>query len=178
LGYNEVDDVAAALAYLHTRPEIDPERIGIHGFSSAGATAIMATARLPGLKAVVAEGGYGDFIENALGTTTRNQGWAGYYFEGGYRWTFHLIYPLVIGFDLDRLSPVSVIDQIAPRPILLIYGSQEVSLSGAYKQKAAAGNNATLWVVEGAGHGTYLNVAPEEYEARLIGFFEEGLQVR
>jgi hypothetical protein len=61
---------------------------------------------------------------------------------------------------------------------LLIYGSQEVSLSGAYKQKAAAGNNATLWVVEGAGHGTYLNVAPEEDEARLIGFFEEGLQVR
>ncbi len=173
LGYDEVNEVADVLDYLLSRPDVDPDRIGIYGFSSAGATSVMAAARLPEIDAVVAEGGYGDFVENALGQTTR-RGVAGY-IEWAYRWPFRPTYRWVIGHDLERLSPVSVIDQIAPRPILLIYGSREVSLAGGRAQLAAAGDNAELWVVEGAGHGDYLAVAPDEYEARLVGFFDGAL---
>lgn len=173
LGYEEVNEVADALGYLHTRPEVDRDRIGIYGFSSAGATAVMAAARLPGLKAVVAEGGYGDFVKNALGAS-RSRGLTGL-IEAAYRRPFRPTYRLVTGLELEQLSPVSVIDRIAPRPILLIYGSQEVSLAGAREQLAAAGDNAELWIVDGAGHGNYLAVAPEEYEARLVGFFQEAL---
>jgi len=174
LGFKEVDEVADALDYLHQRPEVDPERIGVYGFSQAGATTIMAAARLPGLKAVVAEGGYGDFSSNALGTA-HNEGLVARYFKWGHRHSFEPMYRLITGLDLAVLSPVSVIDQISPRPILLIYGSQEISLSGAYEQLAAAGENAELWVVEGAGHGNYLTVAGAEYETRLVGFFDAAL---
>ncbi len=173
LGYDEVNEVADALDYLLTRPDVDPDRIGIYGFSSAGATSVMAAAQLPEIDAVVAEGGYGDFLDNALGQTT--QGGIAGYVEWAYRQPFRPIYRRVIGHDLERLSPVSVIDQIVPRPILLIYGSREVSLSGAREQLAAAGDNAELWVVEGAGHGDYFAVAPDEYEMRLVGFFDEAL---
>jgi dienelactone hydrolase len=38
LGYEEMDEVRDALDYLRARDDIDPDRIGILGFSSAGAT--------------------------------------------------------------------------------------------------------------------------------------------
>jgi hypothetical protein len=170
LGYQEVDEVADALDYLLARPEVDPDRIGVHGFSSAGATAIMAAARLPALRAVVAEGGYGDFAEDTL-KPGRGKNLLSY-FEVVYFAAVKLTYRLVTGIDINLLSPQDVIGQIAPRPILLIYGSQEVSLSGGRHQLAAAGDNATLWIVAGARHGNYLELAPEAYEARLVKFFD------
>jgi pimeloyl-ACP methyl ester carboxylesterase len=174
LGYREVDEVADVLDYLLSRPEVDPERVGIYGFSSAGATAVMAAARLPQLKAVVAEGGYGDFAEEAVGLSGSTDSLPGY-FEALVRWSIVQAYPVLTGLDIHQLSPTDVIAQIAPRPILLIYGSQEVSLGGGKQQAAAAGNNAELWIVPGAGHGNYLDVAPQAYEAKLVSFFEKSL---
>jgi pimeloyl-ACP methyl ester carboxylesterase len=189
LGYLEVNEVADVLAYLSARPQ----RIGIYGFSSAGATSVMAAARFPQICAVVAEGGYGDFLENTLGQDT-GSGLRAYfgsflqnalgqdigsglsvYFLTLYRWGSKLTYRLLIGLDMSRLSPASVIGQIAPRPILLIYGSRETSLPGGYQQKEAAGDNAELWIVEGAGHGSYLAAAPAAYEARITAFFDKAL---
>ncbi|MBI1877298.1 MAG: dienelactone hydrolase family protein, partial [Chloroflexi bacterium] len=174
LGYREVDEVADALDYLQIRPEVDPERIGVYGFSSAGATAIMAAARLPQLKAVVAEGGYGDFAEETL-TLVAVPRSLGDYFQIEYFWSIRQFYALLTGLDINLLSPEDVIGQISPRPILLIYGSKEVSLAGAHRQQAAAGKNADLWVVEGAGHGNYFDVASKEYETRLTTFFDQSL---
>ncbi len=174
LGYQEVDEVADALDYLLSRPDVDPELMGIYGFSSAGATSVMAAARLPQLKAVVAEGGYGNFGQNALGQG-RGNNLIDAYFLPPYRWSSHFTYYLITGNDISTLSPVSVIDQIAPRPILLIYGSKENSLAGGQHQQAVAGDNAELWIVEGAGHGNYLQIAPEAYKTRVIRFFNQAL---
>jgi fermentation-respiration switch protein FrsA (DUF1100 family) len=174
LGYKEVDEVADALDYLQARPEVDPQRIGVYGFSSAGATAIMATARLPQLRAVVAEGGYGDFPEETLTPAADRSGLGGY-FQTTFFWSARQFYGLMTGMDINLLSPVDVIGRISPRPILLIYGSREVSLIGGQRQQAAAGKNAELWVVEGAGHGNYFDVAPQEYETRLATFFDRSL---
>lgn len=173
LGYKEVDEVADALAYLQTRPEVDLQRIGVYGFSSAGATAIMAAARLPQLKAVVAEGGYGDFAEETLTPAAGSKGFSGY-FQAAFFWSARQFYDLLTGMDINLLSPTDVIGRISPRPILLIYGSREVSLVGARRQQAA-GENTELWVVEGAGHGNYFDVMSKEYETRLTTFFDESL---
>jgi hypothetical protein len=173
LGYKETSEVGDALAYLQSREDIDPERIGVLGFSSAGATAIMSAAQFPAIRAVVAEGGYGDFAEGALGLGTGRT-----VLEMVYKQSLAISYRLLTGVDIDKLSPGDVIGQIAPRPILLIYGSRERSLSGAYRQLAAAGDHAGLWVVEGAGHGNYLDVAPGDYEARVVAFFDKGLPAR
>jgi len=173
LGYREVGDVADALDYLTTRPDVDAHRIGIHGFSSAGATSVMAAARLSELRAVVAEGGYGDFIQNSF--NRHKDDFLTIYAFTLFRWAMGVTYRVVTGLDINQLSPVSVIGEIAPRPILLIYGSREVSLSGGRQQKAAAGDNAQLWIVEGAGHGNYLSVAPEAYEDHIVTFFDKAL---
>ncbi len=171
LGYKEVSEVGDALAYLRTRADVDPARIGIFGFSSAGATAVMSAARYPDLRAVVAEGGYGDFAEGAVGMGAGD----GTFLETIFKWSLGMSYHVISGVDIDRLSPIDVIGQIEPRPILLFYGSRERSLPGAYDQLEAAGPNATLWIVPGATHGNYLDVAPAEFERRLVAFFDAAL---
>src|SRR5436190_2142295 len=49
-----------AARYLRTRPDVDPERIGALGVSMGAATAIMAAAEDPTIKAVVSDSGYAD----------------------------------------------------------------------------------------------------------------------
>lgn len=173
LGAAEVSEVADALDYLTGRGDVDPQKIGVHGFSSAGATAILAAAHMPQLRAVVAEGGYGDFGRDALGGGGSSNPVVRL-FEALFASGMRVTYRGVTGRSITQLSPVSVIGQIAPRPILLIYGSREVSLP-AGRAQAAAGASAELWVVEGAGHGNYLQVAPEAYPRRVTAFFDAAL---
>jgi uncharacterized protein len=166
--------VGDALDYLATRPDVDMEKLAIHGFSVGGAIATMAGARYPELKAVSAEGGYHDFSEQ-LSDNVQAQ-WPGLGFL--YEWGVHIGYRLTTGYDLSVLSPIAAIGQIAPRPILLIYGTAEPSLPGAHLQMAAAKGNAELWEVPGATHGTYQYGAPEEYERRVVGFYDRVFNIR
>lgn len=174
LGYQEVNEVADALTYVSSRPEVDPDQIGIMGFSSAGATAVMAAARFPELRAVVAMGGYGDFFPDTMGTVPSTALEA--FIVNSTRIAMPWTYRFVIGSSITTLNPVGVIDEIAPRPILLIYGTEEISLPSGRAQLAAAGDNATLWLVEGAGHGNYQRIAPEAYEQRVVDFFDRALE--
>src|SRR5690606_28545447 len=167
LGYLEVDQVADALNYLATRPDVDMTRVGIHGFSAAGATSIMAAARYVNLKAAVAMGGYHDF--GATLDAEAQGSWYGPLYAAGAR----AGYRLATGLDMEVLSPVSVIDQISPRRVLLIDGTREPSLAGAYLQQKAAGSNAELWVVEGAGHGSYWDMGPEAFAQHIIPFLDD-----
>ena len=171
LGYHEVAEVGDALAYLGTRPDVDMERIGIYGFSAGGATSIMAAARYPQIGAVIATGGYHDFAA-LLGEQEDGQ-----WFSLLYRAGAHLAYRLATGQSMTVLSPVSVIDEIAPRPVQLIYGTHESSLAGAHLQLAAAGPTANLWVVEGATHGTYWQTAPDKFERTVLSFLDSAFGV-
>jgi dienelactone hydrolase len=171
LGYKEAAQVSDALAYLDTRSDVDPNRIGIHGFSAGGAAAIIAAARFSELKVVVAEGGYHDFAAEVERNTPTTQ-----WFAPLFRFGAHLSYRVTTGDDMRVLSPISVIGQISPRPILLIYGTNEPGLDGARLQQTAAGVNAQLWEVAGAGHGNYAAVAPDEYGQRVVGFISAALR--
>jgi hypothetical protein len=167
LGGLEALQVGDALAYLRTRPDVDMTRVGAHGFSQAGAAAIMAAARYPELRAVIAEGGYDDF-GGELARGAERLGLLAPLFDFGGR----LAYRLRVGQDVSVLSPISVIHTIAPRSILLIYGTNEPSLDGARRQVAAAVANAQLWEVSGAGHGDYAAVAGDEYARRIVAFMD------
>lgn len=173
LGYQEVEDVQAAYRYLETRPDVDANRVGLHGFSSAGATSIMSAARMPEIRSVSAEGGYHDYAVE--------MGWEDQNLSLLYRpfqWGALVAYRVITGDDLRELSPYNMIDQLGTRPLLLIYGSLEVTLPGARKMLARAqanGEPAELWVVEGADHGGYMTVAYEEFVRRVVAFHRNAL---
>ncbi|MBI5668983.1 MAG: prolyl oligopeptidase family serine peptidase [Chloroflexi bacterium] len=172
LGYQEVEDVQAAYEYLKTRDEVDPARVGLHGFSSAGSTGLMALARLPELRSASAEGGYHDYAD-LLGL-----GGSATYFDTLYQLGAALAYRVFTGAEIENLSPYDTIGTIGPRAVLLVYGSREVTLPGARLMLERAlqnGVQAELWVVEGAGHGDYLSVAPDEFVRQVVGFHQAAL---
>ncbi len=167
LGYVETDDVAAAYDYLSQRGDVDMRRVSLHGFSSAGATSLFAAARLPQIQAVSVEGNYANFADQ-LGI-----GQSDGPLEQLIRLGAALSYRVTTGLDIQRLDPLNAIDAIAPRPILFIYGSREVSLPGARLMLARAqadGGRAELWVVEGSGHGGYRTAAGDAYAQKLVDF--------
>ncbi len=166
LGRGEADDLVDAMSVLEDRPEVDPDRIGALGFSSAGAAVIMAAAAEPRLRAIVVEGSYRRLVDALY-----NDMWFTALMRAG-TW---LSYRLDTGYTLDDVSPMDVIGEIAPRPILLIYGSEESALPQGRSLLELAGENAELWVVPGAHHGDYLSVAPDEFESRVIGFLDRAL---
>ncbi len=172
LGYKEVDDVEAAYAYLRTRDDVDPMRIGLHGFSSAGATSMMAAGRIPEIRSVTAIGGYHDF--NALVQPENLDIYLPQLFSFG----ASLAYRIRVGESITHLSPINALDEIAPRPLLLIYGNRESSLAGARQMLARSeevGGNTDLWIVDEAGHGEYLLVAREEFAQRAVRFHRAAL---
>jgi putative redox protein len=56
--------------------------------------------------------------------------------------------------NFERVSPVKYIAEIAPRPLLLVHGSQDdmVSVSHAYKLYAEAGEPKNIVIFSNAGH--------------------------
>jgi dipeptidyl aminopeptidase/acylaminoacyl peptidase len=167
MGYVEVEDVEAAYDYLLTRADVDPQRVTLHGFSSAGATSEMAMARMPEIRGVSAEGNYHDMPE-AMGINSPQT-----YFDTLFLWASRITYRLVIGEDISVLSPLNAMDDIGARPVLLIYGSFDASVGVAPRMieiAQAGGAQAELWIVEGAGHGGYMAVAGAEFDRRVVTF--------
>jgi acetyl esterase/lipase len=168
-GYYEGDDVHAAYQYLRSRDDVDPARISVHGFSAAGAASIFGAARTPESRAVSAMGNYHDFGA-VIGIGNRDVSPIERLYRIGVVWGFES----TGGVSLDKLRPIDAIPTMAPRPVRLVYGSQEVSLSGG-EAMDAAGDNARLWEVPGAIHGNYLEVAPDGVRDYIGGFHRDVL---
>lgn len=172
LGYSESFDAQAALDYLLDRDDVDPEKIGIFGFSMGGAAAIQAAARDDGFAAVIAEGGYFNLGQDMVeGDGTGPSQWWLLPFQYTVAW----MYRLQTGVDPWLSSPVDVIAEISPRPLLLIYGENELASGRGQLQFEAAREPKELWVVSGGGHGTNHLAAGEEYGRRVAAFFEAAL---
>ena len=166
LGGREVDEAVAALRWLESRPEVSG--VGIFGFSMGGVTAIRAAAQDPGFGAVAAEGGYFN-----LGNDIVEPGGGGGPVEKLLLYTIAWQFRLRTGVDPWAISPVDVIGEISPQPLLLVYGEGERESGRADLQYASAGEPKSLWIVPGGSHGMNYAASPAEYEARVLGFFED-----
>lgn len=165
LGYLEARDLIEAVTWARGQPGV--AHLGVLGYSLGGITSILGAAQEERIEAVIAEGGFYDLIADVTD-------------EGGDpSWYQSLTYRLVLfffqretGIAPGDVSPISVIDRISPRPLLLIYGERETA-THPQEQLARAGEPKELWIVPNCGHGGYLDVAPEEWERRVVEFFEE-----
>lgn len=174
LGYTEVEDVKGAVAYLLTRPEVNPQRIGLMGHSMGGATVIRAAARLPEVKVVVAESAYSS-LEDLL------------YWRRRERWPYRLfpLAPLVIwfgqratGVQLAQVRPIDDLAAIAPRPILFMHGERDhaVPAYNSRRMYEAAAEPKALYIVDKAYHDGLLAADPLGFEQRVVGFLDTYLR--
>jgi pimeloyl-ACP methyl ester carboxylesterase len=76
------------------------------------------------------------------------------------------------GVDLGQASPAKSV-AASHVPVLLIHGLADTDLPPRHSEMIKAGNPAVaLWEPAGAEHCGASVVAPEEYERRVIGWFE------
>jgi dipeptidyl aminopeptidase/acylaminoacyl peptidase len=174
-GYSETDDVLAAVDYLLSRPDVDPQRIGILGGSLGAATALRATARSTHLRAVVAESTFTSLEDEVASSFKTFSGLPAFPFA-----------PLVVAFaqwqtglHISEVRPIDDIVSIAPRPVFIIHGTEDgiIPAEQGLRLYQAAGEPKELWMVDGMGHRSALGIFPDEYEKRVISFFDKALGV-
>ena len=175
-GYHEQKDIAAWHQYLLSREDVDPKRIGLFGESMGGGTSILYTAKNPGIRALATGSGFALTQEVVV---------------------LFLIFdtdlppaliPLLARFILfwaergadfkaETLETQAVISQISPVPILIIHGGSDDKIGptvGKQLYEAAAEPKELIWFDE-AGHVNFEDYYPEEYQAALVGFFDQHL---
>ena len=166
LGYAEVGDLQSGVEFLKRQAGV--VHVGVLGFSVGGITAIRGAARLPEIEAVVAMGGYSNLADQVLATP------AGAFST---RWTVQrlvlVLFQLQTGVAPGQISPISDLPAIAPRPVLLIFGANELVRAQGQAQFDAARDPKELWVVPGVGHGGYYQALPDEFEQRVTAFFAQ-----
>ena len=173
-GERETEDVAAALDYLRQRGDVDMQRVGLIGLSLGGIAAIMAAARLPAVRAIMAESAFPDLMQD-LGLAFRR-------FTGVPSFPFAQLTAfwgqIITGISLSNLRPIELVGSIAPRPVFIIGDlkdnlvSEPMGSQGLYDR---AGEPKRLWQLPEAGHVCAYKVRPQEYIDQLDTFFTAAL---
>ncbi len=169
-GWVDPDDVTAALAFLQDQDEINGGKIGILGFSIGGQIALRAAAQTGQISAVIADGASHTHVQDIPPPSSLMERVS--IFIGG-------IVDQLMSLRTGTSMPVGVVDQvsnISPRPIFLIATGRdptELLISQYYYDHAKQPK--ILWEIPEAGHGGGLVARPEEYEARIVTFFDEAL---
>lgn len=168
-GPRESRDVSAAVAFARSRG--GAERVAVLG-SSLGATAVLlAAARDPAIDAVIAENPWAR-IEHVMRSAPQRPRFVPDAFLTAIRATAYWR----VG-ALGAPEPLDVVDRIAPRPLLLLHGTEDRMIPPAESELlfAAAGQPVELWIAPGAGHSALYDTDPAAFRARVLGFLERWL---
>ena len=176
-GWNGDRDVKAAIDYLQTRADVDPDRIGGIGLSVGGEMMLEAAAEDHDLKAIVSEGAGARAYSDSMDEIEYEKG------------TDPVSKVLYAASSAVRVGAVSVftnaappanlktlVGRIAPRPVMLIAAPNSKNgekLNRTYY--AAAQEPKTLWEIPESKHTGGIEARPREYEQRVVRFFDDAL---
>lgn len=168
-GFAESKDVEAAIRYLRGRDDVTG--IGVIGYSLGAASAILAAARTPDVKAVVAVAPFACPEE---------------------LWLVHkpvfvpeplsrLVLRMVEwhkGIKLDSSCPEEAARRIPPRPLLIIQGTEDrhIPAENARRLARAASPSCVVWMVEGARHGDILSEGVIRRRTEIVAFLDAALR--
>jgi fermentation-respiration switch protein FrsA (DUF1100 family) len=176
-GRDEMDDLDAWYHYLLSRDDVDPDKIGIIGESFGALLSIKYGAENEEIKAVVAHGAFSS-LEDSVEI-------------GIVHYTDLPVFPFapLIVFWAERRADMDAsevdatvwIKEISPRGVLILHGGRDdyVAPDSGQHLFDAAGEPKELWFEPEAVHTGFddPNVVPaEEYEKRLVGFFDRYLE--
>ncbi len=163
-------DVLAAVGFLKQNQESQSLAIGVWGFSLGAMSEIQAAAQMTSIQGIVADGPFPVVSIDDMPKPETLEDW------------FWKPFDLVEykAWDLQgvrgAMNMPEALAHIAPRPILLISGTQnrgEARMMRAYY--SYAGQKVSLWEVSEAGHIGSWSARKLEYEARVVAFFKKVL---
>ena len=176
-GWEDARDVTGALVFLDGKSEVNPEKIGIAGCSIGGQIALQSAAYYPQIGAVWADGAStirARDINRPTNPIFALLVAANYMGD----WMFE------VKLGIDAPAPmIEIIDDIAPRPIMLVGGGTPMPFTGSESEhlklyKQYAGENAELWVIPEAIHCDGPLRRPEEYSTRMVEFFDTAFDIQ
>jgi dipeptidyl aminopeptidase/acylaminoacyl peptidase len=167
-GAYESKDIDAAVAFLSETKRI--EKIGVIGHSAGAVSAIISAARNPSISALVAAAPY--LSVEDVWYANRPVFFPKPLFELTFKFAEYRKQ-----FSRDEVRPQDVIDQISPRPLLLIHGidDQRITQSQAMDLFDAANEPKCMWLVEGADHGEVRSPLLDTQVKDIISFFDQTL---
>jgi dipeptidyl aminopeptidase/acylaminoacyl peptidase len=170
-GLLETRDVQAAVEYVKSRSDVNPERIGALGFSMSASAFILT--RHPDVKAIVADSPYAT-LEGLIARQF-------FFLPGFTKWPLvaltKLYAGLLLGVRVGDAAPADVVQDLNA-PLLLIHGDADSQIPIEHSRTiyAKADHGKTqLWIVPGADHGFAHGLEGYRYEVRVRQFFEQNL---
>jgi fermentation-respiration switch protein FrsA (DUF1100 family) len=176
-GWEDSCDVGGALAFLNKKTEVDPDKIGVAGCSTGGQIALQGAACHPQIGAVWADG---PSIVRAQDISKPTNPIFALLVVAHYMLDW--MYEVKLGIDAPA-PMIEIIDEIAPRPIMLVGGGISTPFTGSEGQhlqtyRDYAGENAELWVIPESLHCHGPQVRPDEYTARMVEFFDTAFDIQ
>ncbi|MBI5030807.1 MAG: alpha/beta fold hydrolase [Chloroflexi bacterium] len=174
LGFSETEDVRAAVRYLLSRPEVNPDQIGLMGHSMGGATVLRAAARIPEVRAIVAQSTFSSIRENIAQSTLSQAGLPSFLFAPLMIW----LGEHVSGLRVNAIRPIDDLAQLSPRAVLFIHGLQDhtVDTENSLRLYMAAKEPKELYLIDNVAHKRLMLASPEEYEKRVVTFLDRYLR--
>ena len=165
-------DLLAAIQFLKQRPDVEPGRIGGLGLSVGGETFLQTAAHSEDVQAVVSEGASARSGSELASVPGSNPGQV----------AFNTVVTGGTAVFANASPPphlIDLVDQIAPRSVLLIYapsvkGGLEERFNRAYYREAGAPK--AIWGVPEADHVGAQETRPRDYEQRVTRFFDHALR--
>lgn len=165
---NDASDISAAVRYLHSRYDVDAQRIGVMGYSYGATKALLAAPTLSALRVVIVEG-----ANAQIPTLNPAISWESVKDDFSARYAAHLhIAPNEITVNTGQIALIS------PRAVLVIHGQndQDVPLAEGQELFAAAGQPKSLLILPQSGHVDALTTPDRElYLSRITAFLDQYL---
>ena len=173
LGTAEQRDVRGAVAYLKGRG-FATEGMGYWSHSMGAATVLLASTVSPDVRAIVADSSFArleDLLDEEL---PRASGLPGFFNP-----PILFFARTVFGADASLANPVQAVAGLPADSLFIIHGEADglIPVDHARRIADAAGPAVhDLWIVPGARHDRVSEVLPEQYEQRVLAFFDEKLR--
>ena len=170
-GWGGDKDIHAAVEFLKGRPEVEAGRIGGIGFSVGGELMLEAAAKNRDLAAVVSEGAgtraFSDSMQDVDGV------------EKLISAPGQAVLTAAVAVFASTLPPSKLTDLVPQitQPLFLIWapnGGNVETMNPEYFRLAAGPKQ--IWSIPDAKHVQGITAHPQEYERRVIGFFDRALR--
>lgn len=171
LGYREVQDFFGALDFVARR--VPSAAVGVIGFSMGASIAIIGSARRPDVRCVIADSPFASHDAVVAHNIARVTHLSGTLIAS----VADVFLARRAGYRSSDVAPEREVAAIAPRPLLVIHGTQDetIPVAQALRVYAAAHEPKELWLGQGAGHcGTYF-LDRQAYTRRSAAFFARHL---